>query len=946
MTLLWNSYIFLIFFPIVKLQKTDIIIDTTTIVPNKLDYDTSIMKSLHITILGALNNDEHIKILNQTSLNINNEIEFSSQSFILDPNPLLTMTTLCEVGGQSHAKIIIVGSSTNNDNNDLTLSGISYISDFYNIPIITIASRDNIFSDKALYDFIIRLVPPYLYEADAWFSIIRQLKYTKVVLIFSQEEESRMVASRFQLLTDDSDIQIERMEEYISGTNLTSLISNLTSEARLLARVYIIHAGIEDTDELLTAVVRLQQLENFVWIINERVLVSNSSALFDGILGVKLHSSFTEENLLIDATQLIMNTFSKFIHHPPLFWSEKISVLNCSSMQSWSYGRDVFQTFLNSSVEGGITGNISFNEGGDRIESLYEIINIQHGQLTVVGTYRSNTSICTTSSMCREVIDRTELKLNEDQIIWPNGLNRKPDGVHTRRNVSVVTIVEKPFIFARPGNNCDPLSEVYCTHKNLNNSNGEEYEQYCCYGYCIALLQELSKNLSFVFTLHLVADGKYGSFEKDRIDQQKRWDGMIGELINYQADMIIAPLTMSPERADDIEFTKPYKYHGITVLVRKNHSTSNLGSFLQPFKGELWIMVLLSVHIVAFVLYLLDRYSPDRLRFASRQDKKLETNSSVDSEDEEDPLNLSRALWFTWGVLLNSGIGEGTPKSFSARVLGMVWAGFTMIMVASYTANLAAFLVLDQPKTSISGINDARLRNPQDNFTYATVKGSSVDMYFKRQVEFSTMYRTMESKNYLTVDEAISDLRDEKLNAFFWDSPRLEYEAAKDCDLVTAGELFGRSSYGIALRKKDAWINPLSHAILSFHEKGFMEILDNHWIYAKHETQCADDSSSPATLGVDNMSSVFLLVIVGATVGIFFLAFEIVLKRRKERLENESEISRTALIRWKKKTEEPEQQQQPIMFESNNQEEQIANRNSYSEFRSNRHDHSTSVHLY
>ncbi len=42
----------------------------------------------------------------------------------------------------------------------------------------------------------------------------------------------------------------------------------------------------------------------------------------------------------------------------------------------------------------------------------------------------------------------------------------------------------------------------------------DEYENFCCRGYCIDLLQELSKNLSFVYTLHLVADGKYGSFEK------------------------------------------------------------------------------------------------------------------------------------------------------------------------------------------------------------------------------------------------------------------------------------------------------------------------------------------------------------------------------------------------------------------------------------------------
>ena len=132
--------------------------------------------------------------------------------------------------------------------------------------------------------------------------------------------------------------------------------------------------------------------------------------------------------------------------------------------------------------------------------------------------------------------------------------------------------------------------------------------------------------------------------------------------------------------------------------MKRKSSESSLVSFLQPFKDGLWIMVLLAVHVVALVLYLLDRFSP----FAKFKLSKTENT-------EEDALNLSRALWFTWGVLLNSGIGEGTPRSFSARVLGMVWAGFAMIMVASYTANLAAFLVLDRPEAGISGINDARV---------------------------------------------------------------------------------------------------------------------------------------------------------------------------------------------------------------------------------------------
>jgi len=31
-------------------------------------------------------------------------------------------------------------------------------------------------------------------------------------------------------------------------------------------------------------------------------------------------------------------------------------------------------------------------------------------------------------------------------------------------------------------------------------------------------------------------------------------------------------------------------------------------------------------------------------------------------EEEEDALTLSSAMWFSWGVLLNSGIGEGVVK--------------------------------------------------------------------------------------------------------------------------------------------------------------------------------------------------------------------------------------------------------------------------------------------
>ncbi len=64
---------------------------------------------------------------------------------------------------------------------------------------------------------------------------------------------------------------------------------------------------------------------------------------------------------------------------------------------------------LHTSIVNGKTGNIEFNEEGDRVESLYEIINIQQRQLKVVGTYRTNT----VSFRVEESIEKQRNIMNE-----------------------------------------------------------------------------------------------------------------------------------------------------------------------------------------------------------------------------------------------------------------------------------------------------------------------------------------------------------------------------------------------------------------------------------------------------------------------------------------------------------------------------------------------------
>lgn len=143
MTFLWYSFVVFLNLSLIKAQSNENFTNKTH------DLITS-DRPPQITILGALTNNEHIRILNEHTNQLypisSVEIYLSSKSFILDSNPLLIAIKLCEVGNHSHAKAIIAGRGI--DGTDLTLTAISYVSDFYHIPVLTIASRENLFSDK------------------------------------------------------------------------------------------------------------------------------------------------------------------------------------------------------------------------------------------------------------------------------------------------------------------------------------------------------------------------------------------------------------------------------------------------------------------------------------------------------------------------------------------------------------------------------------------------------------------------------------------------------------------------------------------------------------------------------------------------------------------------------------------------------------------------------
>ncbi|XP_012528577.2 glutamate [NMDA] receptor subunit 1 [Monomorium pharaonis] len=836
-------------------------------------------------VLSNTNSKEHfqktIDHLNFDFQYVNKGVTYKHTVIEMDSNPIRTALSVCRslIAEQVYAVVV-----SHPLTGDLSPAAVSYTSGFYHIPVIGISSRDSAFSDKNIHVSFLRTVPPYSHQADVWVELLKHFNYMKIIFIHSSDTDGRALLGRFQTtsqnLEDDVEIkvQVESVIEFEPG--LHNFEEQLRDMKGAQARVYLMYASKKDAEVIFNDAANLNMTgAGYVWIVTEQALDASNAP--DGLLGLKLINATQENSHITDSLYVLVSALRAMNQTEKITEAPK----DCSDSGSiWETGKSLFQYIRRQVLPHGLTGRVAFDDNGDRIFAEYDIINIQY-----TGLDNNKAQVSVGQYFYPANGTKMKLRANESNIIWPGRLKIKPEGFMIPTHLKVLTIEEKPFVYVRelPDNEdkCLP-EEIVCPHFNMT----DDKQMFCCKGYCVDLLKELAKTINFTYSLALSPDGQFGSYmiKNTSVGGKKEWTGLIGEIVNERADMIVAPLTINPERAEFIEFSKPFKYQGITILEKKPSRSSTLVSFLQPFSNTLWILVMVSVHVVALVLYLLDRFSPfGRFKLAN-------TDGT-----EEDALNLSSAIWFAWGVLLNSGIGEGTPRSFSARVLGMVWAGFAMIIVASYTANLAAFLVLERPKTKLTGINDARLRNTMENLTCATVKGSAVDMYFRRQVELSNMYRTMEANNYDTAEDAIRDIKIGKLMAFIWDSSRLEFEAAQDCELVTAGELFGRSGYGIGLQKGSPWADAVTLAILDFHESGFMESLDNLWILQGNIQQCEQFEKMPNTLGLENMAGVFIVVGVGIGGGVALIIIEMAYKKHQIRKQRKMELARHAADKWR-----------------------------------------------
>nr|XP_034839667.1 glutamate receptor 1-like [Maniola hyperantus] len=483
--------------------------------------------------------------------------------------------------------------------------------------------------------------------------------------------------------------------------------------------------------------------------------------------------------LMYDAVQVLIDSSLRMLMRKPNFMrgarhrsanSSKIDCYPKNELVPFEYGERMSRIIKRTVMEG-ITGHIRFTEEGHRQNFTLQVMEMTvNGEIVKVGAWYD---------------DQGYVPVKEKL----PGLREL--GLYDRnKTYKVSTIAEYPYVIQEKIDNPDkPIT-------NLT-------------GFCVDLTRLVLDKMEITYELKLVKDGKYGSENAEEISG---WDGLVGELLRQEVDLVVAPLIVNRERQEVIDFSKPY----LSFDTRPKHRTPpDMFTFLTPLSKEIWVII--------------------NYNSAPRLCKKIVLITTVVNE-----FNLWNSIWFSVGSLFQQGT-EIAPRSFSGRILTSVWYFFVLILITTYTANLASSLTLsrvNEPLRSYTKVTKC----PQDKMVPPPIQGEDGDHPWMGLVP--------------------SDLLD----------------GENPCELMISVTQSGVKEFAIAFPKGSKLRDGVNLALHALREEGELQRLIRVWFI---DTKCATDNEIYGKeLTLSQVVGLFYALMGGLIVSLVIAFVEFIVRKR------------------------------------------------------------------
>ncbi|ELU11963.1 hypothetical protein CAPTEDRAFT_183778 [Capitella teleta] len=216
-----------------------------------------------------------------------------------------------------------------------------------------------------------------------------------------------------------------------------------------------------------------------------------------------------------------------------------------------------------------------------------------------------------------------------------------------------------------------------------------------------------------------------------------------------------------------------------------------------------------------------------------------------------------------------------------------MWWFFTLIMISSYTANLAAFLTVERMTSPIENADDL---SKQTEIKYGSVYGGSTMTFFKSSKiqTYQRMWNYMASaKPSVFVNSTKEGIeRVMKGNyAYLLESTMNEYITERNCELMQVGGMLDSKGYGIGTPMGSPYRDLISDAILKLQEGQSLQMLYNKWWKEKGGAgHCIPDDKNKKdanALAIANVGGVFVVLVAGLILSLVVSLLEFVWKSHR-----------------------------------------------------------------
>ncbi len=254
-------------------------------------------------------------------------------------------------------------------------------------------------------------------------------------------------------------------------------------------------------------------------------------------------------------------------------------------------------------------------------------------------------------------------------------------------------------------------------------------------------------------------------------------------------DAAIAAVSITPAREAEVDFTFPFYATGLGIAV-------------DPAATGGWLRVLRNIFTWQFAVVLAGLSA---VLLAAGVAVWLFERRGNDEEFRRDPVRgLGDGFWWAAVTMTTVGYGDKSPRTLGGRIVGLVWMFTAMIIVASFTAAIAASLTVGQLGARVAGVSDL------DSVRVGVVADSSGAESLAR--------RRIDAIRFDDVERGLDALRAGRIDAFVHDRPLLLWVAEQDRagGVRILPDEIGREDYGIVLPEGADLREPLNRALLGY----------------------------------------------------------------------------------------------------------------------------------